>query len=119
MELAGSYQMMDRKIISISPRRQITIPQKYFEVLGFSTEAECSIENGSLVIKPLKFESKGQFADLILEDLVSKGYTGQELISKFKEENKKIRPAVLKLIEEADQLAKEPYQGSSTEDIFR
>ena len=32
---------MNRKTIRISEKRQLTIPQKFFEALGFSTEAEC------------------------------------------------------------------------------
>lgn len=32
---ARSESVMEHKIISISSKRQITIPQKYFEVLGF------------------------------------------------------------------------------------
>ena len=31
--------VMDRKIISISSKRQITIPQKFFNFLGFGNEA--------------------------------------------------------------------------------
>ena len=30
---------MERKMIRISGKRQITIPQKYFDLLGFDTEA--------------------------------------------------------------------------------
>ena len=36
---------MDRKIISISSKRQITIPQKFFNLLGFENEAECVASN--------------------------------------------------------------------------
>ena len=32
---------MEMKKISISEKRQITIPQKFFTMLGFDTEAEC------------------------------------------------------------------------------
>ena len=35
---ARSESVMEHKIISISSKRQITIPQKYFEVLGFDGE---------------------------------------------------------------------------------
>ena len=31
---------MNRKTIKISEKRQITIPQKYYEELGFTNEAE-------------------------------------------------------------------------------
>ena len=32
---------MNRKILSISSKRQITIPQKFYQTLGFGDEAEC------------------------------------------------------------------------------
>ena len=33
--------VMERKKVSISAKRQITIPQKFFTMLGFDDEAEC------------------------------------------------------------------------------
>ena len=32
---------MERKLIRISSKRQVTIPQRYFDRLGFGQEAEC------------------------------------------------------------------------------
>ena len=46
------------------------------------------------------------FAENILEDLIEQGYSGKELLEKFKEQSRKIRPAVVQLIEEADEIAK-------------
>lgn len=63
--------VMDRKIVSISSKRQITIPQKFFNLLGFGTEAECIISGNELVIRPVKPVSGGEFAEQILADLVS------------------------------------------------
>ena len=97
---------MDRKIISVSVKRQLTIPQKYFEALGFNNEAECYLHEDGLFIRPLRDTDGSYFAEQILADLISQGYTGQELLEKFKEYSKAIRPAVLKLIEEADALAR-------------
>ncbi len=36
--------ILERKTIHISGKRQITIPQKYFEALGFGKEAECILQ---------------------------------------------------------------------------
>ncbi len=47
------------------------------------------------------------FAEEILADLIEQGYSGEKLLSEFKEINRKIRPAVEKLIEQADQIAME------------
>ena len=37
---------MNRKVLSISSKRQITIPQKFYQSLGFGDEAECMIPWG-------------------------------------------------------------------------
>lgn len=96
---------MERKIISISTKRQVTIPQKYFELLGFDNEAECILQDGGVFIRPVR-AGGNEFAEQILADLLAQGYSGNELLEKFKETSKKVRPAVESLIEEADELAK-------------
>jgi DNA invertase Pin-like site-specific DNA recombinase len=44
--------------------------------------------------------NSGEFSEQILADLIAQGFSGQELLEKFKEQSKKVRPAVKKLIEE-------------------
>ena len=97
---------MERKIISVSVKRQLTIPQKYFEALGFDNEAECYLQEDGLFIRPLRDTSGNEFSEQILADLITQGYAGQELLEKFKEHSKAVRPAVLKLLEETDDFAK-------------
>ena len=46
--------VMERKKVSISAKRQITIPQKFFTTLGFDDEAECILRGNELVIRPVK-----------------------------------------------------------------
>jgi len=53
-----------------------------------------------------KITGNGEFSEQILSDLVAKGYKGHELLERFKEQGCAIRPAVRKLIEEADSFAK-------------
>jgi hypothetical protein len=62
---------MNRKIISISAKRQLTIPQKYFESLNFSNEAECILQNGGIFIRPIRDQSIGEFDKEILSDLIA------------------------------------------------
>jgi hypothetical protein len=95
----------ERKIISISIKRQLTIPQKYFESLGFDNEAECILQEGGLLIRPVRVTG-GEFGEQILADLIAQGYEGQELLGKFKEYSKAVRPAVLKMLDETDAYAK-------------
>lgn len=95
---------MERKTISISGKRQITIPQSYYERLGFGREAECILNGSELIIRPVR-QSGGEFAEQILRDLVSQGLSGEGLISAFCQRQAKIRPAVEVLIAEADAVA--------------
>lgn len=38
-------QVAERKRVTISVKRQFTIPQKYYESLGFETDAECILQD--------------------------------------------------------------------------
>ena len=48
--------IMDRKIISVSKKRQITIPLQFYKHLGLGNEVECFLEDGRIVIQPLHRE---------------------------------------------------------------
>lgn len=105
----------ERKIIRISPKRQITIPQKQFEQLGFGKEAECFVRERELVIRPLRLYDSalgGEFAEEILADLIKQGYSGEELLAQFKKMQRQIRPAVERMLDEAEALANSEYHGS-------
>lgn len=109
---------MERKIISISGKRQVTIPQKYFEALGFSKEAECILQNNAIVIRPINNNTGSEFSEQILAHLIAQGLSGSELLSKFKEMSKKVSPAMDKLISEADSIASGDKKGATMADIF-
>ncbi len=96
---------MQKRRINVSSKRQITIPLQFFNELGIESEVECFIKDGALVIRPVTDTSGGTFALEILDDLVKQGLQGPELVAKFKELNGKVRPAVEKMIKEADDLA--------------
>jgi len=115
--IKGGVSMNNRKVISISAKRQLTIPQKFFELLGFNSEAECILRGNELIIRPLK-ENTGDFAAEILADLVDQGLSGQELVRQFKLMQKKVRPAVEKMIEEADRVAEGEGEFYSLKDVF-
>ena len=108
---------MDNKRIKISSKRQITIPQQYFDYLGFGKEAECILKDGELIIKPVK-NNGGEFAEEILADLLAQGYAGDELLAQFKAAQSKVRPAVEKLIDEADKLAMKKDGATSFDELF-
>ena len=118
--------MMERKAsevkkLSISPKRQITIPQKFYTQLGFSRGAECEIRGKELIIRPLQ-ENGGEFAEEILSDLIKEGLSGEELLRAFRSRQKQIRPAVEEMLKEAKRVAEDtvPYYTIKTilEDPF-
>ncbi len=92
---------MFKKRISVSQKRQITIPIEFYNDIGIEKEVECYIQNNAIVIRPVR-ESGGEFDEQILADLISQGLSGEELLIRFKETRKNIRPAVEGLIAEAE-----------------
>ena len=63
------------------------------------------MQDGGLVIRPLQIKSGNEFAEHILADLIEQGYEGQALLENFKKKSNTIRPAIQKLIKEADKFA--------------
>ena len=118
MATAAKERRMERKTIRISSKRQVTIPQRYFERLGFGEEAECILRGDELVIRPVKAQSGGELSEQILADLIAQGYSGEQLLEQFKSEQKKVRPAVERMIEEADTLAASGQSGPSLDELF-
>ena len=118
LNVAIGGNQVERKIISISGKRQVTIPQKYFELLGFGGEAECVLQNNAIIIRPIRGFDDSHFSEQILADLIEQGYSGKELLEKFKTMNKKISSAVGNLIVESDNIAKGKTHGSTMQDVF-
>ena len=110
---------MEQRRIRISSKRQITIPSKYYKALNLSNEVNCIFTNNMLILTPPRNDEPA-FAEEILEDLIKQGYSGQKLLNEFKHINRQIRPAIEKLIEEADALAKAASTNyiDQTDEIF-
>ena len=96
---------MESRRIKVSEKRQITIPKSFYEKLKLGNEVECVFDkdNGAILIRPSVKED--YFSEYILNDLVKQGYGGEELLAQFRRVKRSIRPAVEKMIEEADQAA--------------
>ena len=109
---------MNRKTIRISEKRQLTIPQKFFEALGFSTEAECILRGNEIVLRPVREQGGGEFAEQILADLIDQGFSGDQLLTEFKKMQRKVRPAVEAMLTQAEQAARGGRENSSYEDVF-
>ncbi|MFZ3171304.1 MAG: hypothetical protein WA118_04925 [Carboxydocellales bacterium] len=66
-------------------------------------EVECILRDGKLVIRPVREET--EFAEEILADFIKRGIAEDEL-SEFKHVRAAIRPAVERMIQEANSLAR-------------
>jgi len=106
--------LMETKRISVSKKRQITIPQKFFEKLNIGDEVECIMTSSEIIIRPVRQET--EFAEEILKDLIAKGLQGEQLLTEFRNIRAKIRPAVKRMIEEAEQLA-EQLEGTGDDEM--
>ncbi|MCL1875022.1 MAG: AbrB/MazE/SpoVT family DNA-binding domain-containing protein [Synergistaceae bacterium] len=122
--IGGGYDMYssessvkERKIINVTGKRQVTIPLKFYEKLRFGKEVECFLTDDAIVLRPLSNSDDG-FTMEILKDLVSQGYKGDELITKFEEERANIKKAISLLIDEADEIAAGKRKSATTKDIF-
>ena len=109
---------LGRKIVSISSKRQITIPQKFFHALRFDTEAECILKNGELVLRPSRPAPAEDFSEEILAELVAQGLSGEKLLSAFREKRAKIRAAIHAMRTDAAKAAKGEGEYATLSDVF-
>lgn len=109
--------IVNRKIINVSKKRQITIPIDFFKHLNISHEVECSLEGDAIIIRPFHIKSS-EFSVEILKDLVSQGYSGDELVKQFEAQNKNIRRAVGHMLEEADEIITNQKSSVTFDDLF-
>lgn len=109
---------MNRKVLSISSKRQITIPKKFYQTLGFGDEAECVMRGDELIIRPVKTVSGGEFAEQILAELIAEGFSGEALLTRFKDKQAQLRPAVEAMLSEAEDVAEGKGDYASYDDVF-
>ena len=107
-----------KKRVSISSKRQITIPQKFFTALGFTDEAECVVRGNELIIRPVQVVTGGEFAEQILADLIRSGLSGEELLEAFKVQQAKVRPAIQRLVQEAEDAARGKAKYATYDEVF-
>jgi len=109
---------IQKKIISVSRKRQITIPLEFCKKVGIRQDVECYTVNNSIILRPISEQSTGEFSEQILADLISQGYSGDELLKQFKLKSKQMRPAIEKLLEEAEEVANGKANYSTYQDVF-
>lgn len=69
----------------ISSQMQVRIPRDLYERYGFGSEAEVVATATGVEFRPIKTEGE-RCADL-LEQLVSQGLSGEELVQRFRSES--------------------------------
>lgn len=109
---------MNRKIIRVSKKRQITIPIQFYEHLGLKNEVECSLEDDAIVIRPIQKKPTTDFSIEILKDLINKGFSGDELIKQFEKQSINTKMALIKILEEADAIAAGEKKSTTFDEIF-
>lgn len=115
---------MDRKEtreirqINVSRKRQITIPKRFYDILGIGQELICELRDNEIVLRGVP--QADDFSEEILKDLVKQGFNGEELIKEFQRVKSQVRPAVEKLIEESSNAAKalNTSGDEQTEELF-
>ena len=108
---------MERKIINVTGKRQVTIPLKFYERLRFGKEVECFLTDDAIVLRPFSNSDDG-FTMEILKDLVSQGLSGDELLERFAQQRANIKKAIGMLTDEADEIAEGKRKSATTKDIF-
>ena len=108
---------VQKKRISVSQKRQITIPVDFFNAVGVENEVDCYVKNNAIVIRPVR-EGGGEFDEEILADLIAQGLSGNELLVKFKETRRKVRPAVESLLNESALAVEGKTSCSTYRDVF-
>ncbi len=106
-----------KKRIKVSKKRQITIPIDFYKALGLEDEVECQLHGDAIVIRPV-LEDSGAFDEQILADLITQGYSGKELLKRFKDTRRRIKPAIKNLVNEAELAAEGNADYLTYGDIF-
>jgi AbrB family looped-hinge helix DNA binding protein len=102
--------------ISVSSKKQITIPKDFYDELGIGDEVLIELSDNKLIIRPIR-EDHFDFSDLILKDLINEGYTGEELYEEFIHRKSQISPALEKMISEERPKAK-TYTLETLKELF-
>lgn len=107
-----------KKRIAVSGKRQITIPIEFYNQLGIEREVECYVKNGCMIVRPASEAANGAFAEEILRDLIEQGLSGEALLAQFKQANRGIRPAVERMIAEADAIGAGEVSAADMRSVF-
>lgn len=106
------------KKISVSVKRQITIPIEYYNALNIGDEVECMMVDDSIIIKPVKNNSLDEYSEFILKDIIEEGYKKEEILEEFRKRRNELKYAAKEMIKEVDKVAEDSEKYATMEDIF-
>ncbi len=109
---------MKIKRISVSEKRQITIPKEYYEALKIENEIECSMLDNCIIIKPVTENSLDEFSEYILKDIIKEGYKDEEIIKEFTKRRNELKKATQKFNQDIDKQAKNINELPTFKDVF-
>lgn len=101
------------KRISVSSKRQISIPKEFYEQLQIGEEVSIELYGNHLLVRPIH-EGFDDFSEDILADLIEEGYSGPQLMAEFKNRKSQIKSAVSSLIKET----KDSGKRTTIDDLF-
>lgn len=113
MERVNVLEPKKTKRVSISSKRQISIPKEFYDALDLGRDVNIELYHNRLVIKPGNDNSE-DFSGEILQDLIDEGYAGNELVQEFNFRKSQIPNAIKSLIDEAVENSKP----TSVNDLF-
>lgn len=109
---------MKPKKISVSVKRQITIPIEYYNALNIGDEVECIMVDDSIVIKPIRNNSIDEYSEFILKDIIEEGYKKEEILEEFKKRRNELKYAAKEMVKEMNKVAEEPEKYATMNDVF-
>lgn len=77
-------EIIKSNTIKVSAQRHLVIPKEYYDALNIGEEVTIELHEGLLVIRPI-VKVDENFAENLLEELIAAGFSGEELVAKFKE----------------------------------
>ena len=116
--LERNWKEVKPKKISVSQKRQITIPKEFFDALKIGDEIECYIEDNCIVIKPVVENSLNDFSEFILQDIIKEGFKGNDILKEFKKRRKKLESAAKEFNKKIDEEISNANNLASFEDVF-
>ena len=91
--LERKNKTMKTKKISVSEKRQITIPKDFFDALNIGKEIECRMVDNYIIIKPIQENFTDEFSEYILQDILKEGYKDKDILEEFKKRRNELKKA--------------------------